>query len=129
MQYFNNEKVYIVVMNIYSLCVMNNNSYAENNKTEWREKKMPRQDRTGPMGQGPLTGMGFGPCGNGCGTQRGFGRGFGFGRGRGMGFGRGFCYAAPSALTEAEEKKILEAELNEIEAEKQEIAKRLKELK
>jgi hypothetical protein len=32
-------------------------------------------------------------------------------------------------LTEAEEKKILEAELNEIEAEKQEIAKRLKELK
>jgi len=93
------------------------------NSTEAR--KMPGQDRTGPMGQGPLTGRGFGPCG--YGMRRGFGRGFGFGRG--MGFGRGFCYAAPAALTEAEEKKILEAELNEIEAEKQEIAKRLKELK
>jgi hypothetical protein len=46
-----------------------------------------------------------------------------------MGFGRGFCCAAPAALTEAEEKKILEAELKEIEAEKQEIAKRLKELR
>jgi len=91
------------------------------------ETKMPGQDRTGPMGQGPLTGRGFGPCGPGFGMRRGFGRGFGFGRG--MGFGRGFCYAAPAALTEAEEKKILEAEMKEIEAEKQEIEKRLKELK
>ncbi len=24
---------------------------------------MPRRDRTGPMGMGPMTGRGFGPCG------------------------------------------------------------------
>ena len=80
---------------------------------------MPGQDRTGPLGLGSLTGRGFGPCG--CGQRRGFGRGFG----RGMGFG----YSRPITLTEAEEKKILEAELKEIDLEKQEIEKRLKEIK
>lgn len=70
---------------------------------------MPAGDRTGPLGQGPLTGRGLGPCG------RGFARRRGFGRGR-------FLATAPMELTEAEEKKILEAE-------KQEIEKRLKELK
>jgi hypothetical protein len=58
---------------------------------------MPRYDRTGPGGQGPRTGGGFGVCG----TQaqdaeidiRGYGRGFGRG-GRGLqrGFRRGFCF-------------------------------------
>ncbi len=80
---------------------------------------MPGQDGTGPIGNGPLTGRGLGPCG--CGMRRGFGRGF----------GRGFYwrYAEPAALTKEEQKKILEAELKEIEAEKQGIEKRLKELK
>jgi hypothetical protein len=82
---------------------------------------MPGQDGTGPAGQGPMTGKGLGPCG--AGMRRGFNRGFGRGLGRGFGFRRAV------ALTETEEKKILEAELKEIEAEKQEIAKRLKELK
>jgi len=61
---------------------------------------MPRGDRTGPWGEGPMTGRGAGRCagfpvpgyrnpvGFRCG--RGFGRGFGFGFGRGRGFGRGF---------------------------------------
>lgn len=80
---------------------------------------MPSFDGTGPLGQGPLTGRGLGPCG--CGMRRGFGRGFG----RVL----GLRYAKPVALTEAEEKKILEAELKEIEAEKQAIEKRLKEMK
>ena len=31
---------------------------------------MPRFDKTGPFGMGPMTGRGFGPCG--------FGGGFGF---------------------------------------------------
>ena len=80
---------------------------------------MPNRDGTGPMGQGPMTGRGLGPCGGGM--HRGFGRGF----------GRGLCwrYVQPAALTEADEKKILEAELKEIEVEKQAIAKRLKEMK
>jgi len=70
--------------------------------------KMPGQDGTGPLGQGALTGRGLGPCGRGLARGRGFGRGFGLAR-------------APVVLTEAEEKKILEAEKAEIE-------KRLKEL-
>jgi len=41
---------------------------------------MPAQDRTGPQGQGPLTGRGLGPCGRGL--ARGFGRGMGRGQGR-----------------------------------------------
>jgi len=57
---------------------------------------MPRGDRTGPMGYGPMTGRGMGYCAGydspGY-TKPGFGyRGFGGGRGRGFahGFGRGF---------------------------------------
>jgi len=83
---------------------------------------MPRQDGTGPSGQGPMTGRGLGPCGRGL--RRGFGRGMGW---RCWGSGR-MPYREVS-FTEAEEKKLLEAELKEIELEKQEIQKRLKELK
>jgi hypothetical protein len=74
---------------------------------------MPGQDRTGPLGLGTLTGRGLGPCG--CGMRRGFGRGLG--------------YRRQVALTKDEEKNILEAELKEIELEKQEIEKALKERK
>ena len=75
---------------------------------------------TGPQGQGAMTGRGLGPCGGGM--RRGCGRGF----------GRGFGWRArtePLNLTKAQEKKILEAELTELEAEKAEIEKQLKELK
>ena len=75
---------------------------------------MPGQDRTGPLGQGSMTGRGLGPCG--CGQRRGFARGF------------GYIATRPVALTEAEQKKILEAELKEIDLEKQEVEKRLKEM-
>ena len=69
---------------------------------------MPYRDRTGPDGQGSLTGRGFGPCGR--------------------GLGRRFPYREQVILTKSEEKKILEAELKEIEVEKKEIEKRLKEI-
>jgi len=65
---------------------------------------MPKRDKTGPLGQGPITGRGLGPCGSGM--RQGFG----------IGFGRRVT------LTKAEEIRILKAELKEIE-------KRLKELK
>ncbi|MGM0681979.1 MAG: DUF5320 domain-containing protein [Thermodesulfobacteriota bacterium] len=42
---------------------------------------MPRGDRTGPQGQGPMTGRGMGKCGG----KAGQGRGQGIGRGRGLG--------------------------------------------
>ena len=82
---------------------------------------MPAQDGTGPLGQGAMTGRGLGPCG--CGMRRSFGRGFG----RGFGFRQ--RYAQPITLTETEEKNILEAELKEVNLEKQEIESRLKEFK
>jgi len=64
---------------------------------------MPRGDRTGPLGEGPMTGRGLG-YGGGYNTPgytkgpgRGLGLGFGFGRGRGffgralgLGLGRGY---------------------------------------
>ncbi len=66
---------------------------------------MPRRDGTGPAGQGPLTGRGFGNCTGarnavyGNGYECGFGRGLamGMGPGRRAGYGRGFVgYYAPS---------------------------------
>lgn len=53
---------------------------------------MPGGDRTGPFGQGPLTGRGAGFCGGfgGPGYAGGFRRGFGGGRGAGMGRGMGY---------------------------------------
>ncbi len=82
---------------------------------------MPRQDGTGPNGQGAMTGRGLGPCGGGM--RRGFGRGMGW-----RFWGRS-QYSKPVNLTKTEEKKILEAELKEIDLEKQEIEERLKEIK
>jgi hypothetical protein len=90
--------------------------------------KMPRGDGTGPNGQGPMTGRGMGFC-------AGFNMpGFmnaGFGRGRG--FRRRFVQPVmvqePVEMTGADEKKVLEAELKELAAEKADIEKRLKELK
>ncbi len=54
---------------------------------------MPGFDRSGPNGQGSMTGGGFGPCNTN--NQQAFGRGrggvgLGCGRGRGMGRGRFF---------------------------------------
>jgi len=72
---------------------------------------MPGLDKTGPRGLGARTGRGLGPCG--CGKARGFGR---------------RCIGAPLNLSKEEEKKILEENLKDLEAEKEAIKNRLKEL-
>ena len=76
---------------------------------------MPRGDRTGPWGQGPLTGRAAGYCAGypvpgfmnpipGFGRRGGFGRGWrrgrgrGFGRGWGRGFGRGAQQPYPQLM-------------------------------
>ena len=73
---------------------------------------MPRGDRTGPAGMGPMTGRGAGFCAGypnpgymslyggrypygGLGLGRGWGRGFGRGRGWGRGFGYGYYNPYP----------------------------------
>lgn len=83
---------------------------------------MPGFDRTGPNGEGPLTGRGLGPCG------RGLARGGGVGRGLGRGL-RFRTAMQPQTITEKEEKEILQEELKDLKAEQTEIEKRLKELK
>ena len=80
---------------------------------------MPNFDRSGPRGLGSMTGRGLGPCGRGLGFRRGFGRGNGWRN----------CNRVPITITKEEEKTMLEAELKEIEVDKQEVEKRLKELK
>lgn len=87
---------------------------------------MPRFDRTGPRGEGPMTGRGLGPCGRGL----GFGRGFG----RGRGFRRGYAYdyapVAPvaPALTKDQEKAILEDEMKILQEDMKAIKERIKQL-
>lgn len=65
---------------------------------------MPGFNRTGPMGMGPVTGRGFGPCGLGLGGRRGFG----IGRGMGRFFG---------GRSVSDYKKFLEEELENIKKE------------
>jgi len=75
---------------------------------------MPREDGTGPMGEGPMTGRGLGPCADGSAIDygprpgMGYGRGYGrraFGRGRrfyGRGFGWGYGVEQVPAATRKE---------------------------
>jgi len=91
---------------------------------------MPNKDKTGPQGLGPKTGRQMGSCEDA--TQlvgRGLGR-----CGSGQGFGRlrqrrNCCpnrYIA--GFSKEEEKKILEAELSQIDSERKDIERRISEL-
>jgi len=80
---------------------------------------MPNFDQTGPQGQGPMTGRGFGPC-------------FGFGRGRfhhhTRGLGRYFRWNWPQSkdkqkATLADYRKALEEELQDVKKEEGELSK------
>lgn len=97
---------------------------------------MPKGDRTGPDGMGPMTGRQMGYCAGfdapGY-ANAGFGRGFG--RGRGLGRGRGFAWRAramqtiPTQITEEQEKKYLNQELDILKNQMKGIEKRLENLK
>ncbi len=115
---------------------------------------MPYGDRSGPIGQGPMTGRALGYCtgydspgyvkGAGRGMGRGMGRGFGYGRawGRGAGFpggwgyGRGRHAAFPyygispwtNYLSREDELKMLKAEAQVLKRSQSEIEKRIKDL-
>ncbi len=76
---------------------------------------MPNKDGTGPMGQGPKTGKGFGPC---CMNMPFFGRGFG--RGRKRGFGRFMNWPADDKAQKQmleDYKKALQEELEDADKE------------
>jgi len=79
---------------------------------------MPGFDKTGPMGAGPMTGRGFGPCGMGLGWRRRFGMG------RGM--GRYFCWNWPQ--TKDDQLKALTEYLKALEEELEDVKKEIGEL-
>jgi len=81
---------------------------------------MPGGDRTGPLGEGPMTGGGFGYCGGynipGAGYMRpffgrGLGLGWGSGRGRRRGLGLGQRWGAPVYIYDAPYSGEYEAEM------------------
>jgi len=87
---------------------------------------MPVFDKTGPLGQGPKTGRGMGPCGGGKG--RGMGKGMGFGKCCGRGLGRYFGWNTPQTAEEKQEdlknyKKALQEEMEDVEKELSDIQK------
>jgi hypothetical protein len=105
---------------------------------------MPGYDRSGPMGQGPMTGGGFGRCvsqgdapnmiGYGRGMRRGRGGGRGFARGRG--FGRANwgmmnqpVYNNAPAMEPAPEPESLQARAEDLRRELAEIESRLDAMK
>lgn len=82
---------------------------------------MPGFDKTGPMGAGPMTGRGFGPCGLGLGWRRRFGAG----RGMGRYFGSwNFPQTKEDKLKAlADYEKALQEELDDVQKEKEEVGK------
>jgi hypothetical protein len=81
---------------IYFCALSHNQEYVHKHKNRG-EKRMPRGDRTGPWGWGPMTGRAAGYCAGYpvpgyMNPIHGYGRGWGrgYGRGGGRGFGRGW---------------------------------------
>jgi len=104
---------------------------------------MPSGDRTGPIGQGAMTGRALGLCtGNdspgfatrfGMGAGRGAGLGRGLGRGIGIGRARGFSrflWGAPWGQSESKEDEVrmLKSQAEALGRTQKEIEKRLSEL-
>lgn len=78
---------------------------------------MPARDKTGPLGEGPKTGRGLGPCVRGNSAKSLSGKGIGFRRGfRGRNLGAD------------KEKQFLKEELKLLEEDIKEIKQRLKEI-
>ncbi len=79
---------------------------------------MPGFNKTGPLGQGPATGRGFGPCGLGLGWRKRFSPG--------RGLGRYFDWKWPQNKKEQleamkEYKEALEEELKDVGKEEKEL--------
>ncbi|MCD6235093.1 MAG: DUF5320 domain-containing protein [Candidatus Marinimicrobia bacterium] len=111
---------------------------------------MPRGDRTGPEGYGPMSGRGLGYCrgysspGYTKGTPRGWGLGRGFGRGYGRGFGGGFGWrnrfrggydyenfppvAPEPPMNPKDETRLLKEEADALKKDLESINSRIKEL-
>ena len=94
---------------------------------------MPAFDGTGPLGYGPRTGRGLGPCGAGLAYRRGYGYGRSYGYGYGYGRRWGGYPVSPNPLynqplSKEQEKDYLENEKKGLEDNLKDIETRLKEL-
>lgn len=85
---------------------------------------MPRGNQTGPMGMGPMTGRGMGPCGGGMAYWRRAGGG-----GRGFGWRRFWGYYPAPSVDKKEEVEILYEEAEVLEEELKAVKARLEEIK
>jgi hypothetical protein len=79
---------------------------------------MPRRDATGPIGMGPGTGRGFGPCGLGLGWRRRYSPR--------RGLGRYFDWEWPQTKEDqlkalAEYRRALEEELEDVKKEEEQV--------
>lgn len=83
---------------------------------------MPKGDGTGPLGHGPRTGRGCGPC-------AGWGHGWHHGLGWGFLHHGGQCPFYQKTLTKKEEKDILEDNVKDLEEELKAINARLAEIR
>ena len=101
---------------------------------------MPRGDKTGPEGMGPLTGRQLGYCAgyenpgfmeSGRIRGRGMGRGFRYGWGDGRGFGRGRRYAwdYSESMPGVSEKTLLENEIRVLKDQLSNLEEQLKKTK
>jgi len=81
-------------------------------------------DGTGPMGMGPMTGRGLGPCGYGYGRGRGFGLGYGRGYGQGLPWSP-WSYRQP---TVTEEKSVVQDDIAALKEELKAAEDRLSQL-
>ncbi len=88
---------------------------------------MPQRDRTGPAGEGPMTGMRFGACAEEGGRPRGCGRGLGMRRGFGRGCGCGCGGRDPEEFGPKTEKERLQEQKKRLELRLKEINKKLEE--
>ncbi|MDD3497970.1 MAG: DUF5320 family protein [Candidatus Moranbacteria bacterium] len=82
---------------------------------------MPRQDKTGPAGMGPMSGGGMGPC------NPGYGSGLGLGRG----YGRVMCgwfWRKYQDMPKEERKDLLKSEIEDLKQELEMVEGELKEL-
>jgi hypothetical protein len=93
-----------------------------------KEVIMPGGDRTGPNGQGPMTGRRMGYCTANPNLPANL-RGFGLGRGIRAGFGRGFRRGFVTTETENYSQKAdLKAELENLKAKMEFLESELKKL-
>ncbi len=92
---------------------------------------MPRGDRTGPLGEGPMTGLKRGYCADNSSlfSGFGFGRGAGRGMGRELGFGRGLGWRGNTQTTQPETESGLKATIDVLKEQLGALENRLQNLK